>query len=114
ELGRSLAPSPLLATAIAATAILATEDDEVQRRLLPRMAAGGLTATVAGADEIARRSQGAPRATAVAGGWVLDGTCSSVIDGVEAQAIVVLATADDRPGLFLVEDGTPGLERRAL
>ncbi|WP_435768558.1 acyl-CoA dehydrogenase family protein [Nocardioides sp. SYSU DS0651] len=40
ELGRSLAPSPLLATTVATEALLAGGDEEMKQRLLPRIAAG--------------------------------------------------------------------------
>lgn len=46
ELGRSLAPSPLLATTVATAALLAGGADEARSRLLPRIAAGEI-ATVA-------------------------------------------------------------------
>jgi len=46
ELGRSLAPSPLLATAVATAALLAGGSDEAKARLLPRITAGEV-ATVA-------------------------------------------------------------------
>lgn len=46
ELGRSLAPSPLLATTVATHALLAAGTDEARQRLLPRIAAGEI-ATVA-------------------------------------------------------------------
>lgn len=46
ELGRSLTPSPLLATVIAAEALLAGGTEEAKRRLLPRIAAGEI-ATIA-------------------------------------------------------------------
>src|SRR4051794_5629767 len=40
EVGRSLAPSPLLASLVTAEALLAGGSDEARRRLLPRVAAG--------------------------------------------------------------------------
>lgn len=40
EIGRSLAPSPLLATVVATEALLAGGSDEAKERLLPRIAAG--------------------------------------------------------------------------
>jgi alkylation response protein AidB-like acyl-CoA dehydrogenase len=40
ELGRTVAPSPLIATAVATEALLAGGTDEAKRRLLPRVAAG--------------------------------------------------------------------------
>ncbi|WP_372733503.1 acyl-CoA dehydrogenase family protein [Nocardioides sp.] len=48
EVGRSLAPSPLLSSLIAAEALLAGADEEAKRRLLPRIAAGELAAFVDG------------------------------------------------------------------
>jgi alkylation response protein AidB-like acyl-CoA dehydrogenase len=45
EVGRSLAPSPLLGTLVATEALLAGADDEVKTRLLPRIAMGE-TATI--------------------------------------------------------------------
>ena len=50
EIGRSLAPSPLLASLVAAGALLAGGDDDAKTRLLPRIAAGEV-ATVALDDE---------------------------------------------------------------
>ena len=48
ELGRSLAPSPLLSSLVTAEAVLAGADEEAKRRLLPRIAAGELAAFVSG------------------------------------------------------------------
>jgi alkylation response protein AidB-like acyl-CoA dehydrogenase len=48
ELGRSLAPSPLLASMLAAEALLAGGDDDAKRRLLPRIAAGEVAAIALG------------------------------------------------------------------
>ncbi len=46
EVGRSLAPSPLLATLVATEALLAGGDDEAKARLLPRIAAGEVATIV--------------------------------------------------------------------
>ena len=46
EVGRSLAPSPLLASLVAAEALLAGGDTEACRRLLPRIAAGEVATLV--------------------------------------------------------------------
>ncbi|MFC5731440.1 MULTISPECIES: acyl-CoA dehydrogenase family protein [Nocardioides] len=48
EIGRSLAPSPLLATTIATEALLAGGSDEARQRLLPRIAAGEIVTLVLG------------------------------------------------------------------
>lgn len=46
ELGRSLAPSPLLATVVATEALLAGGTEEAKARLLPRIAAGEIATVV--------------------------------------------------------------------
>lgn len=46
EVGRSLAPSPLLATLVATEALLAGADVEAKARLLPRIAAGEIATIV--------------------------------------------------------------------
>jgi alkylation response protein AidB-like acyl-CoA dehydrogenase len=46
EVGRSLAPSPLLSSLVAAGALLAGGTDEAKQRLLPRIAAGEVAAFV--------------------------------------------------------------------
>ncbi len=44
EIGRSLAPSPLLSSLVTAEALLAGADDDAKQRLLPRIAAGEIAA----------------------------------------------------------------------
>ncbi|QYJ04916.1 acyl-CoA/acyl-ACP dehydrogenase [Nocardioides panacisoli] len=51
EIGRSLAPSPLLATVVATEALLAGGDAAARERLLPRIAAGSI-ATLALDEEV--------------------------------------------------------------
>ena len=46
EVGRSLAPSPLLSSLVTAEALLAGGTDEAKQRLLPRIAAGEVAAYV--------------------------------------------------------------------
>lgn len=50
EVGRSLAPTPLLSSVVTAEALLAGADDEARARLLPRIAAGEVAAYADGAD----------------------------------------------------------------
>ena len=52
EVGRSLAPSPLLSSLVTAEALLAGADEEAKRRLLPRIAAGEPAAFVTGAGPV--------------------------------------------------------------
>jgi alkylation response protein AidB-like acyl-CoA dehydrogenase len=48
ELGRNLAPTPLLATSIATAALLLCDDDELKADLLPRIAVGDVATLVTG------------------------------------------------------------------
>jgi alkylation response protein AidB-like acyl-CoA dehydrogenase len=48
ELGRNLAPTPLLATSIATAALLLCDDDELKADLLPRIAVGEVATLVTG------------------------------------------------------------------
>ena len=52
EVGRSLAPSPLLSSLVTAEALLAGGDADAKRRLLPRIAAGEPAAFVHGAGPV--------------------------------------------------------------
>jgi alkylation response protein AidB-like acyl-CoA dehydrogenase len=116
ELGRSLAPSPFFATAVlGVTAILLAGDDEQNNELLPLVASGKRTVTVAFAD--------GGRAGAANGAGVnigrsgavttLTGTVTQVIDGHHADTVVVVAAADDpaRFPLYLVDGSAAGLRR---
>lgn len=53
ELGRSLAPTPLLSSVVTAEALLAGADEDARARLLPRIAAGEVAAYVDGAGATA-------------------------------------------------------------
>lgn len=50
EVGRSLAPSPLLSSLVTAEALLAGADEDARKRLLPRIAAGEVAAFADGAS----------------------------------------------------------------
>src|SRR3954452_23036408 len=52
EVGRSLAPSPLLSTLVTTEALLAGADEDARRRLLPRVAAGEVAALAVGAEAV--------------------------------------------------------------
>ncbi|GAA3684084.1 acyl-CoA dehydrogenase family protein [Nocardioides ginsengisoli] len=75
ELGRTIAPSPLLATTVATEALLAGASDEAKKRLLPRIAAGEI-ATIA-LDE----------------GAVLDGDRAEIVLAVRGDDLVEIAGA---------------------
>lgn len=98
ELGRSLTPSPLLASVVAAEALLAAGDAEACARLLPRIAAGEVatlawsgTAGMPAATEPVRAEEGA-----------LTGAVDHVLFGAQATVLLVAAAGPGGPVLHEV------------
>jgi len=121
-LGRTLAPSPLLTSALLAVSAIAVAGSEDQKQAwLPRIAAGEVVATLA-LEEGAQHDPAATALTATSQGsaWRLDGAKRPVPEGMAADLAIVVARTSGRPGdvdglsLFLVETNAPGLDRRAL
>jgi alkylation response protein AidB-like acyl-CoA dehydrogenase len=122
ELGRTLAASPLISSALAAASALRLAGTQEQKeRWLPAIADGSLIGTLA-VDEGALH---APEKTALhaersGDRWILEGMKRPVQDGMAAQLAVVAArtagTSGDHDGLtlFLVDTGAAGLERQAI
>lgn len=143
ELGRVLAPSPLLGSAVvAAQALLLAGDAEACERLLPDIATGERIATLAwtgpagewSPDEPAFRATAAgemplhsaeteelaPRATepdqfAVRATevGVLDGEAHYVLDGDHADILLAVAQAPDGIRLYELDVTAPGVDRTA-
>ncbi|MFJ9342831.1 acyl-CoA dehydrogenase family protein [Streptomyces sp. NPDC101733] len=134
ETGRALLPSPLLATAALAAPLIGALGTDAQRAaLLPPLAAGESTATLAVpgpalATALALTGDNAPgdwsgggRAGGVQarsgedGGWRLYGEAAQVLDGHSADLLLVAAHtggfARSRTLLFLVRADAPGLVR---
>lgn len=106
-LGYSLAPSPLLASAVlGAAAILESGDGDARQRLLPGIAEGTSVATLAWADEHGRWSTEGSGIAATAAGehWTLDGTATLVLDGGSADTVIAVAAGPGGVGLFEVLD----------
>nr|WP_261563351.1 acyl-CoA dehydrogenase family protein [Frankia tisae] len=109
ELGRRVAPVPLLSSAIAQAALLAVVDGNAPgapaaAALLPAIASGRTPAAVA----VGRTVDGwtplaTVRAEQVAGGWQLTGTAPVVADAAAARVLLVAATTDTGPALFAVD-----------
>ncbi len=118
ELGRLLAPTPLIGSAVLATqAIIAADDTEACERLLPEMVSGTLIAALAwtgqdgGWDPAAAAFHAAARS---GGGWTLTGAAHYVLDGDSAPVLIAAATMPPgRVGLFEVGPGQPGVSRQA-
>ncbi|QTD99179.1 acyl-CoA dehydrogenase family protein [Streptomyces cyanogenus] len=132
ETGRALAPSPLLATSVlTAPLVLALGTGTQRAGLLPRIAAGSLTAALAVSGPALTTalaltgrntgySAGGGRAGGVQarraeGGWRLYGEVAQVLDGHSAGMLLVAAHtggyARSRTLLFLVAGDEPGLAR---
>jgi len=98
--GRSLAPSPLLASLLAAEALLASGDADARKRLLPRIAAGEV-ATLAWNGLTAPTSDA--RVPLTSDGTTVSGTVDNVLFGAQATLLLVVAQTTDGPALFEVD-----------
>ncbi len=117
ELGAALYGGPFLASGVlAATALLASQDEAARRDLLPGIASGETIATLAFTEDDGSWDPGTIRlaATKAGDGWRLDGHKSFVLDGGTAGLILVLAVADGGLSLFAVDAGATGLARTVL
>ena len=118
ECGRNLVPEPLLSTLLlGANAVLLGGNESQKAAILPSVADGSRTMTLAWQERGARyeRTRSKTKAEKKGDGWVLDGEKTLVLDGATASTIVVVARTsgadDDREGLslFLVDRETAGL-----
>ena len=117
EQQRALVPSPFLASAVLATnALMALDDTDARRELLPSIAAGHTIATLAVAEEGRGWDASKIATTAVldGDGWRLQGTKTPVVDGFAADLVVVVAHAGGELGFFTVDGAAPGLSRTRL
>jgi alkylation response protein AidB-like acyl-CoA dehydrogenase len=121
ELGAALYGGPYLASAVlAATALLASPDQDARKTYLPGIASGATIATLAFTEEDgswepdAVRVAASPSQDSSAGGWQLDGRKSFVLDGHTANLILVVARTGDSLSLFAVPADANGLTRTAL
>jgi alkylation response protein AidB-like acyl-CoA dehydrogenase len=118
EVGRTLAPLPVIESLVLAGLALAEAGSEAQRETwLPRLAGGEALFSVA-MDDAGSGPDEAPATTARAEGedFALTGTKLSVGFAAAAERILVPASAPDGVGLFLVDPRAPGvsLESRTL
>ena len=115
EMGRTLAASPFLSTAVMAARAIAPGGGETQKSLwLKRIAAGEAVVCVA-IDEGPRHDPArlSTSAVEIAGGWRLNGEKTCVLDGAAADAFLVAARAGDARALYLVAANAPGVSRGA-
>ncbi len=117
EMGASLMCAPYFATvALGANALLSSGDEAAKKDLLPGIAAGSVIATLAITEDNGRWDLDAIalKATSDGGGWKLDGHKMFVIDGHNADLLLVAARSPRGFSLFAVEADAQGLTRTPL
>jgi alkylation response protein AidB-like acyl-CoA dehydrogenase len=113
ELGRTLAPVPLLSSTVLAGQVLVGcgSADEA----LAELAEGRVHALAVAAPDGVWRPDAVPVSVTWRGGVpVLDGTAPFVLDGADAEALVVAATGPDGVDLFLADPREPGVTVRRV
>jgi alkylation response protein AidB-like acyl-CoA dehydrogenase len=114
ELGRSVAPGPLLTTVSQFAPIVREAGTPEQReRLLPDVASGASTGAIALADHPTCWSVDDVTMTAerAEGGWVLHGTKYGVMAGHGVEELAVVARVGERLGVFVVPSAAARLGR---
>jgi alkylation response protein AidB-like acyl-CoA dehydrogenase len=118
EAGRSLLCAPLLSSAIASSAILASADESAAKELLPGIAQGSTIATVAFTHAPQPWDQQGATASAQPApdgqSWALSGSATYVIDGHTADLLIVPARTAGGLSLFAVRGDAPGVTRVLL
>nr|WP_295234946.1 acyl-CoA dehydrogenase [uncultured Brevundimonas sp.] len=111
SLGRTLTPSPYLGSSILSAKVLIDGGSQAQQAWLPRIAAGEAILALA-VDEGAKHapSRITTRAERAGNGFKLNGAKAFVLDGHVADALIVVATAEEGTTLFLVDPATAGVE----
>jgi alkylation response protein AidB-like acyl-CoA dehydrogenase len=114
EMGRVLHGGPFFPTvALAAPALMASADEGACAEYLPRIADGTLTAALAVVEGSGVWSADDVSTTADVGG-LLTGAKFPVLDGADADLLVLAARGPEGVSLYLVEPGTPGLRRAPM
>ncbi|MBS9376392.1 acyl-CoA dehydrogenase family protein [Rhodococcus sp. B50] len=117
ESGRSLLCAPLLSTCVLATyALLLAEDPETASRYLPGIAAGETIATLAVTEgnETASEENVHVRAELHEGSYRITGVKSYVLDGADADLLIVAARTERGLSLFTVDAHTEGVTTEPL
>ena len=118
--GEALLCAPFFSTvALGANAILELGTEEQKARLLPGIAEGQTTATLAYSERSGAWDASGVEATATpdGDGFVLNGQKHWVVDGHSSKLVLVVARApgsegEDGLSVFVVAEDTPGMTRR--
>ena len=118
EVGKTLTPSPLFATAVlGASAITSFGTQDQKSKYLPLIASGEITTAIAVDEE----SHHAPantitKAELVNDKWILNGKKKFVVDGASADVLIILARTSGAKGentgltLFILDANAKGVE----
>jgi alkylation response protein AidB-like acyl-CoA dehydrogenase len=114
ETGRSLFPSPLVSSGLAAALILDAGTEVARKAWLPRIADGSCIATVAPLEDVDAGTADADLCSLeqVGDGWRLSGRARWVPDAAQAGLLIVAAridAGDDALALVLVDADAPGV-----
>ncbi len=111
QVGRTVAPVPVLASCVLGALPIATFGTDAQRtRWVPPMVAGDVVLTGALVEPVNRRpEQPTTTATRDDDGWRLTGVKTCIPAGTVADAVVVSATTPDGAALFVVEPDAAGV-----
>lgn len=111
SLGRTLTPSPFMGSAVLSAKVLADGGSQAQQAWLPKIAAGEAILSLA-VDEGAKHAPAkiATRAERAGNGFRLNGAKGFVLDGHVADALIVVAKAEEGTTLFLVDPQAAGVE----
>ncbi|MEY2588309.1 MAG: 3-oxocholest-4-en-26-oyl-CoA dehydrogenase beta subunit [Acidimicrobiaceae bacterium] len=114
EVGRTVAPVPVLASlAYGGLAVAHFGTDAQRAELLPGVADGSVVLTAALVEALGDPHRPTTTATRQGDGWALEGDKSCVPAGLVADRVVVSAsTATGEAGLFLVDPADPSVVRQ--
>ncbi len=111
EVGRHMAPVPLLSTMVAALTIAKDGSEAMKSDILPQVASGDLILTYSFQETDPRLIESAVKTTATADGtdYVLNGKKLFVDNFNQADKLIVTANTGKGLGLFLVDTGAAGI-----
>ncbi|GGL15097.1 acyl-CoA dehydrogenase family protein [Nocardia jinanensis] len=117
EAGRALVCMPFFSTIVlAANVVLSSNDEQAKKEILPALAGGETTATLAFTEPSGRWDEAGitMRATGTGTGWTLTGEKTFVLDGHTADLVLVAARTESGISLFAVDGDAPGLTRSPM
>ena len=117
EMGAALLCAPYFATvALGANALLSSDDEGAKKDLLPGIAAGTTIATLAFTEDTGNWNTDAVTLAGSLSGdeWKLDGHKMFVIDGQNADLLLVAGRSPKGSSLFAVDSSAAGLTRTPL